>query len=154
MVLIKSRYGLEVRSVASGDGPGLEMLLREAGFEAAGVNAFVESFGHEAGVALIAVEWGPPSGVVVLHWHRTIVEKGLVARISFLLVGEEHRRRGIGRLLLKAAAHAARVAGCGRLEIEAPAEMASLRGFCEAAGFSSGGVLYSRGLRKKGQDVR
>ncbi len=124
--------------------------MRDGGFETAGVGAFVENFGHEAGAALIAVEWGPPSGVVVLDWYRTILETGLVARISFLLVGEEHRRRGIGRLLLKAAAQAARVAGCGRLEVEAPLEMASLRGFCEAAGFSSGGVLYARGLRKKG----
>jgi GNAT superfamily N-acetyltransferase len=99
---------------------------------------------------LIASEWGPPSGVVVLHWRRGLLAPLATARIDLLLVAPEGRRRGVGRLLLKAAAQAARTAGCGVLRLDIAPGAPDLRAFCEATGFSDDGSTFSRPLRKQG----
>ncbi len=100
------------------------------------------------GAALVAVQWGPPSGLVVLHWYPTLAAARPTAQVTTLLVGPEDRRRGIGRLLVKAAAQAARVAGCGEMEVLAPPDAPSLHGFCLATGFAEAGPRFVRSLRK------
>ncbi|HEY4251542.1 MAG TPA: GNAT family N-acetyltransferase [Roseomonas sp.] len=102
-----------------------------------------------AGTALIAAQWGPPSGLVVLHWYATLEDARPTAQITTLLVGAEDRRRGIGRLLLKAAAQAARTAGCGQLELLAAPDQAALHAFCRATGFAAAGERFIRSLRKQ-----
>ena len=69
-----------------------------------------------------------------------------------LVVDGDERRHGIGRLLLKAASQTARTAGCDILEIAAGADHAELAAFCRAAGFSVGGAVFARSLRKRGVD--
>lgn len=101
-----------------------------------------------SGVALIAWQWGPPSGLVVMHRYSTLTSTNPVAQITMLLVGAEDRRRGIGRLLLKAAAHAARTGGCDELEITPPTDASSLQAFCRATGFAEAGPRLVRSLRK------
>ncbi len=98
---------------------------------------------------LIAVEWGPPSGVIVVHWRPTLTDARPVAEASLLLVAPADRRRGIGRMLLKAAAQAARSAGCDVLRLVAPPDQPELQAFCRATGFSETGSLFVRPLRKK-----
>jgi GNAT superfamily N-acetyltransferase len=102
------------------------------------------------GMALIAVQWGPPSGLVVLHWYQTLDEARPIAQITMLLVGTQDRRRGLGRLLLKAAAQVARSAGCGQLELTVTPEAAFLPEFCRASGFAEVGQRFVRSLRKQG----
>lgn len=147
---MKSRYGLEIRAATAAEAPGLAELLGSAGMavSARDLAERLEALGQGDGMALVALEWGPPSGVVVLHWYRTLAAARPVAQIGMLLVGEGARRRGIGRMLIKAAAQAARVAGCDSLEVLVEAE--DLRGFCLATGFVEAGTRFSRGLRKKG----
>ncbi|NGM20817.1 GNAT family N-acetyltransferase [Roseomonas stagni] len=147
-----SRYGLEIRAATAADAPGLAELLAEAGQDAAGrvVAARVEALRQGAGTVLIAQEWGPPSGVIALHWYASLLEDRPVAQITFLLVGQDSRRRGIGRLLVKAASQAARSAGCGALEMALPEADATMRGFCEATGFVEGGARFTRSLRRQG----
>src|ERR1019366_6828915 len=118
----------------SADAPGIHELLRAAGQDISprALADRLDAMRHDPGAALLALEWGPPSGLVLLHWYRTLHADQLTARIAMLLVGPDARRRGIGRLLLKAAAQAARVAGCGTLELIAPPEEPSLGQFCLA----------------------
>lgn len=145
-----SRHGLEIRSATPADAPGLATLLAAAGC-AIGDRDLAERLAalrQAPGAALLAVQWGPPSGIVVLHWYPTLAEARPTAQISLLLVDPEERRRGIGRLLLKAAAQAARVAGCGSLELVTAAEAPSLSAFCGATGFVAGGTRFVRALRK------
>ncbi|MBL6081999.1 GNAT family N-acetyltransferase [Belnapia sp. T18] len=65
-----------------------------------------------------------------------------------MLVGIEERRLGIGRLLLKAAAQAARTAGCGSLELLPTSDATDLHEFCHATGFGKTGLRFVRPLRK------
>lgn len=99
---------------------------------------------------LIAAEWGPPVGLVVLHWYRTLEADQPTAQITTLLVAPAERRRGIGRLLVKAAAQTARVAGCGALELLLASDDRALLEFSSASGFTEVGRRLVRPLRKKG----
>ena len=103
-----------------------------------------------AGTALIALHWGPPSGLVVLHWYQTLEEARPTGQITMLLVSTQDRRRGLGRLLIKAAAQVARSAGCGQLELSVRPEAAFLQEFCRATGFAEVGQRFVRSLRKQG----
>jgi len=149
---LKSRYGLEIRAAASADAPGLSDLLSAACQQISPpISAErLDALRQQAGTALIAAEWGPPIGVVVLHWYRTLQSDQPTAQITTLLVAPDERRRGIGRLLVKAGAQAARLAGCGALELLAAPEQQGLLAFCAASGFIEVGRRQVRPLRKQG----
>ncbi len=145
-----TRYGLEIRAATAAEAPGLSELLTASGhpIPARILAERIEALRDGPGTALVALEWGPPSGLVVLHWYRTLYAAQPTAQITTLLVGAHERRRGIGRLLVKAAAQAARVAGCGTLELSAATGRADLHDFCRATGFTEAGPRFTRALRK------
>lgn len=147
---MKTRYGLEIRAATSADAPGLCELFQEAGVALSplALGKRLEAMRQQPGAALIALEWGPPSGLVLFHWYTALQSDQRRAQITTLLVGPQQRRRGIGRLLIKAAAQAARTAGCGALELLAAAEQPGLREFCLATGFSDVAGCFARPLRK------
>lgn len=146
-----SRYGLEIRAAGPADAARLAELLAAdgPGPAAAELADALDALRLGGGVALLAEEWGPPSGVIVLHWLHTL-GAGRVAAVSTLQVAADARRRGIGRLLLKAGSQAARSAGCGTLQLLAPEGAAELEAFCRDTGFERQGRLWLRGLRKRG----
>ena len=97
-----SRYGLEIRAADSSDAPGVAELLQAAGLPApaAAVAGRLERLRAERATILLAVEWGPPSGLIVFHARQTLLADLPRAFVGALVVGPEARRRGIGRLLL------------------------------------------------------
>ena len=135
--------------MASNDAVGLAALMEDAGAPLAGpvLAQRLEGLRREAGVALLATEWGPPSGVIVLHWFTSLLA-GRTALVSLLLVAPEARRRGIGRLLVKAGAQAARTAGCTALQGLATSAAPELEAFYRATGFEPMGAALTRSLRK------
>ncbi len=146
-----SRYGLEIRSALPADAAGLAELLSASGHPVPShvLAEQLEVLRASHGTALLALEWGPPSGIVVLHWYPVLEQASPVAQITLLLVGPDARRRGIGRQLLKAASQAARMAGCGELQLLAPVEGNGLPEFCNATGFAAQAGSFMRPLRKK-----
>ena len=148
---MSSRYGLQIRAAAPPDAAALADLMTHAGRPAGAsiLAARLDAWHGTPGAVLMAVEWGPPSGLVALHWFQTLSDDMPVAQIDLLLVDPDARRRGIGRALLKAASQAARTAGCGAIQIAAPSNAASLEAFCRATGFDTGETIYRRALRKR-----
>lgn len=146
------RYGLEVRAATATEAPGLAVLLAAAGhvIDARELAERLAAMRDSSATALVALQWGPPSGLVVLHWYPTLQAARPVAQITTLLVSAEERRQGIGRLLIKAAAQAARMAGCGDLELMTASDAPSLHEFCRATGFAEAGPRFVRALRKQG----
>jgi GNAT superfamily N-acetyltransferase len=149
---VTSRYGMEIRAATPIDAPGLATMLGAAGqpADARELAERILALRDGPGAALIAAQWGPPSGLVVLHWYPTLEDARPVAQVTTLLVDAEERRKGIGRLLLKAAAQAARTAGCGRFELVAAPGDAALHAFCRSTGFAEAGPRFIRSLRKQG----
>ena len=148
---MRSRHGLELRIPTGADLPGLSVFLAEAGqaIDAPELGRRLEALRLGGGTALMALKWGPPSGLVTLHWHQILQAARPVAQITLLLVGPGERRRGIGRLLVEAAAQAARSAGCDALELVAPPGEPSLPAFGRALGFVKAGSCFVRALRKR-----
>jgi aminoglycoside 6'-N-acetyltransferase I len=151
---VTSRYALEIRAATPIEAPGLATLLAEAGHvaEPAAIAERLASLPQSSGAALVALQWGPPSGLVILHWYRTILAPRPVAQITTLLVAAEDRRKGIGRMLIKAAAQTARTAGCGDMEMLVVTDAESLHAFCRATGFEPEGTRFTRPLRKRSSD--
>lgn len=144
-----NRHGLEIRAAAASDAAGLAALLGDAG-GAADLAARLEALQRDGGTALVAVEWGPPSGLVAFAPLRTLDAPRPAGLITTLVVAPDSRRRGIGRVLLKAAGRAARQAGCDRLLVRLGPERDDLRAFCAAAGFTPDGQIQARPLLKRG----
>jgi predicted N-acetyltransferase YhbS len=151
---LSSRRGLEIRAANAADAPGLAELLASADLSmtATDVAGRIDAVRQGSGAILVALERGPPSGVIALHWFARLDETRPTAQIDFLLVGVDDRRRGIGRLLVKAASQAARVAGCGSMELAAKPEQSELHAFCHATGFLDLGTRFERALRKSSSD--
>jgi aminoglycoside 6'-N-acetyltransferase I len=148
---LKPRHGLEIRAPDSADAQGLADLLSAAGIQLS-LQAAADRLAvlkQQPGAALIAANWGPPVGLIILHWYRTIEVDQPIAQITSLLVAPDERRRGIGRLLIKAAAQAARTAGCSTLELLTAPDQPELLEFCSASGFIPAGQRLIRPLRKK-----
>lgn len=147
-----NRYGLEIRAAAGPDAAGLSALLSGAGAQVGAADPAVrlEDLQRAGGTALVAVEWGPPSGLIALVPVRTLDAPRPFGLITMLMVAAESRRRGIGRVLLKAAGRAARQAGCDRLRVGVGRDQLVLHAFCAAAGFAEADHLYERPLLRRG----
>lgn len=147
-----SRFGLEIRAADAGDANGVAELMASCGASApaAGLGDRLEALRHQPGGVMLALEWGPPSGLIAYHWYDAFDAKAPAAQITSLMVSPEARRRGVARALLKAAAQAARQAGCGDMHLLATPKSETLQAFCRATGFVEAGESFFRPLRKKG----
>ena len=146
------RYGLQIRAAVAADAEGIADLLNQVGVTVAPASMAdrLEAIRRSGcGSVLLAVEWGPPTGLLAFHWHPTIGGPMPLAQVDWLVVAPDERRRGIARTLLKAASQAARMAGCGALSLVVPSlGDASLQLFCTASGFEPNGASFTRSLRK------
>lgn len=149
---MSSRHGLSIRAADAGDVDGIGELLAAAGM-AVPKDRLAQRLSvmqNQPGALLLADEWGPPSGLIAVHWHAVLNADLKVGWVSALLVDPARRRNGVARVLLKAASQAARSAGCGELLLSLAAGSEDLRAFCLATGFSQAGETFSRPLRKRG----
>ena len=143
------RYGVEVRSAQPADAAEVARLV--GGVPVRDMAERLERVrANASGAAFVAVGYAGLSGVIALDWAPVLHEHRPVARVTSLIVDLDERRRGIGRLLLKAASQAARTAGCDAMELTVAPGQPAMAGFCIAPGFTPRGEVFGRLLRKKG----
>ena len=142
-----TRYGVDLRAALPADSADLATLL---GGSARGMAGRLEGLARDpASAVLVATGWnGAVIGVIALSWHPALTADRPLARITALTVAEEERRNGIGRLLIKAGAQAARSAGCDLLEAAGEGEGGA---FLAALGFVPAGGNLARPLRKRSE---
>lgn len=150
------RYGLEIRAASGADAQGLSALLAEQGrglIEPAEMGARLDAFAEAGGSILVAVEWGPPSGMIALQAMHDLAAPRPAGMIVTLAVSADARRRGIGRLLVKAASRSARLSGCDRLLLPADGEAEGLAAFAAATGFVPERGFLVRPLLRRGSSA-
>lgn len=142
-----TRYGVDLRAALPADSADLAALL---GGTARGMAGRLEAMARDpASAVLVATGWnGAVIGVIALCWHPALTADRPLARITALTVAAEERRNGIGRLLIKAGAQAARAAGCDLLEAAGEGEGGA---FLAALGFVPAGANLARPLRKRSE---
>lgn len=147
------RSGVELRGPQPADAAEIATLLEALGQPVSPrqMAQRLEALGRDpASALLLATDWkGSLVGLVALHWAPSLLEDRPVARISILAVLAAERRSGIGRLLVKGAAQAARQGGCDQLEWLLPQGAEDAAAFCQALGFVPAGPGYRRPLRKR-----
>jgi GNAT superfamily N-acetyltransferase len=81
-------------------------------------------------------------GLIALHRIPRLAEGDPLARITALVVAPEHRAKGVGRELLRAAEDLARRWGCNVLEVSSGRrpERDAAHSFYRAEGFEDGGA--------------
>ena len=143
-----TRYGVDLRSALPADAAELAALL---GGAPRAMALRLEAVARDpASAVLVATGWnGAVIGVIGLSWHPALGADRPLARITALTVAAGERRNGIGRLLIKAGAQAARTAGCDLLE--AAAGEGEGDAFLAALGFARAGDNLARPLRKRGE---
>ena len=149
-----ARYGVAVRAAQSADTAELCRLLRQAhaGLEATRWALRVEAVRQQPNSAvLVATGYAGLSGMAAVTAAASLLHDRPVARVLALVVDAEEQRRGIGRMLLKAASQAARTMGCDVLELLPDGGNAGMEAFCQATGFTTAGMRFTRPLRRRGE---
>lgn len=137
---------MEVRAATAADAAEITRLLGTV--EPGLADRLAALRGRADAAVLVATGWNALSGVAVVQWHTSLHQARPVAQLAALVVDPGDRRRGIGRMLLKAVSQAARAGGCDALDLVADADAA--QAFGAATGFTAGPPVMRRGLRRRG----
>lgn len=144
--------GIDIRGAAPADAADIARLLGQLGHPLTARDAALRLEAVAAdrtATVLVASGYGPLVGVVAVNCCPMLHHARPVARITTLVVDEDARGGGIGRLLVKAASQAARSAGCDMLELTSRAHREAAHAFYRAIGFEQSALRFSRALRRK-----
>jgi N-acetylglutamate synthase-like GNAT family acetyltransferase len=111
---------LTVRDAVQQDAPAIAELFTQLGYPntATGVTQRLQEISQDADYrALVAVLDGQVVEVAGLHVIHFFEKEGTWCRLTALVVGEEYRDRGIGRILVEAVERAARDRDCMQVEL-------------------------------------
>src|SRR5688572_5794510 len=109
-----------IRHATSEDAASIKNLLIQLGYPDLDVeeaNQKISAY-HEESYALLVVETDQAvAGFISLHWFDIFHSKGKIGRITAFCVDENHRSKGYGKLLLKAAEDFLIAKDCTKLEV-------------------------------------
>lgn len=108
---------MPIRPVVPGDGPAISLLLEQLDYQ--GTERFVEARLADMllNPAEVLLVWDDPpvKGFVSLHFIPMIGVGRDFAHISYLVVDDDYRSKGIGRRLEEAVTQISRGRGCDRI---------------------------------------
>ena len=96
---------------------------------------------------LLAVQDGVPFGLIALHLATMLQVAEPVARVTALVVQDQGRGAGVGRLLVDAGDELARRAGCRTLELTTAVVRIDAHAFYRKLGFMNSSLRFSRPIR-------
>lgn len=144
--------GIDIRGVTQADAADVAGLLGQLGYPTTprDVALRLETLARDPdATVLVASGYGPVVGVVVVNWCHMLHHPRPLARLTTLVVDDRERGSGIGRMLVKAASQAARMAGCDVLELTTGAQREAAHAFYRAIGFEQSSLRFSRSLRRR-----
>lgn len=136
-----------IRSAVPEDAPVVAGLLRQLGYDMGAADAAkcLGALGRTpSDQVLVATGGGTVIGVMALHWTRMLQYRAPIARITTLVVDEQARGRGIGRLLVEAGMGTARLAGCEVIELTTSLRREGAQAFYRSLGFEASSYRMHR----------
>ena len=136
-----------IRAARTGDVPTLVNLIRDLGYEVDehGVRARLGELASQGRPTLIA-ETDRIVGCITLGITPVLHRPRPVGRITMLVVAEDMRGQGLGRLLVEAGEHYLREAGCGLIEVTSNLRRADAHAFYERLGYERTSYRFYRPL--------
>ncbi len=142
---------IEVRPADPGDSVVVQELLGQLGYaftveEVRARLVLLAASGTDP--VLLATEDGKAVGLIAIHCATMVHHRRPVARITALVVRDDVRGKGIGRILVDAGANLARQAGCGHMELTTAVHRTESQAFYKALGFTAGSLGFYRAFNE------
>jgi GNAT superfamily N-acetyltransferase len=140
---------LKIRDAKPGDAPDLVKLLKllDHDVDARGVRKRIAALARQKLPQLVATIDKKVVGLVGIHAMVAIHRDQPVGRITILVVAEDARRRGIGRLLTEAAEKQLKKLGCGMVEVTTNDRLAKAHAFYRHLGYERTSIRFFKPLQ-------
>ena len=137
-----------VREAKPTDAPRLIELMELLDHEVtpAGVRKRLAALKKEAVPQLVATLGKDVVGLVGIHRMTAIHREQPVGRITILVVAEDARERGIGRMLLEAAEEQLRKSGCKLIEVTSNDRLTAAHAFYRHMGYERTSIRFAKQL--------
>lgn len=136
---------IDLRNATPADAEDVAGLLTSLGYpcESADAGERIAMVLHNERQALIlARHRGIACGLLSLDFMYYLPLGTTTCRVTALVVNEDARGQGLGRLLLRDAERRARLGGAARLEVTSAGHRTEAHAFYRACGFSEGAVRF------------
>jgi GNAT superfamily N-acetyltransferase len=131
---------IDIRAAEKTDAPAITALLHELGYPSNTDEEVALRLTHWSGrdnlLVLVAADGTRVVGVAALAVTPYFERPGYWGRLVALVVNEQVREKGVGRLLLTAAEQEASARGCVRMEISSARRRTDAHAFYAALGYA------------------
>ena len=140
---------IEIRPSQPGDDAPIQTLLTQLGYDVEPNQLRDRLFllaKSSCDPILLAIDETGVLGLIALHVTHLLFSPAPVARITTLVVHEQARGKGIGRILVEAGAQQAKDAGCEVLELTTALHRTDAQTFYKPLGFTASSLRLHRDL--------
>src|SRR5205085_4459579 len=139
---------LKIRDARPGDAPRLVELMKLLGHDvdAKGVRKRITALAKDKLPQLVATLDKKIVGLAGIHRMVAIHREQPVRRITILVVADEARGRGIGRILTEAAEQLLKKLGCGMVEVTSNDRLAAAHAFYRHMGYERTSIRFMKKL--------
>jgi GNAT superfamily N-acetyltransferase len=136
---------IDLRNATPADAEDVAILLTALGYPCDAADAaerIAMVLHNDRQTLLLARLQGVASGLLSLDFMYYLPLGTTTCRVTALVVSEDARGHGLGRLLMRDAERRARLGGAARLEVTSAGHRTEAHAFYRACGFSEGAVRF------------